>query len=141
MMEINGVETPNICQEHWDKLREEVERLGMSEWVANSGRMVAEMMVDQVKEGLNVGNWDPLMNAWFALQINAMEAMGAQYMMAAGRCIICVMNGARNPDGSCACPNPDCGGKAPGSIEDFETWLTRAAEGQLEFGRAQGLIK
>lgn len=140
-MEINGIEMPTICEDHWNKLRAEIDRLGMSEWVANSGQMVAQMMADQVGRGIEVGNWDPLMNAWFAIQIHAIELAGPAYMQASGMCVICWLNSSRNEDGSCRCPDPNCGGKAPGSIEDFEAWLTRAAEGQLEFGRAQGLIK
>ena len=141
MMEINGVELPTICQDHWDKLRAEIDRLGMSEWVGNSGQMVAEAMKDQVVRGMQVGNWDPLMNSWFSIQIHAMELAGPAYMQASGQCVICWLNAARNEDGSCKCPGPNCGGKEPGSIDDFETWLTKAAEGQLEFAQREGLLK
>ena len=141
MMEINGVELPTVCEEHWLKLREEIDKVGLTPWVANSGAMVAQMMADQVQRGMEIGNWDPLMNAWFAIQMNAMEATGPAYMQAAGKCIICFLNSARNADGSCACPDPNCGGKEPGSVPDFEEWLTRAAEGQLAFGKEKGIVK
>lgn len=138
------MELPSICQKHWNMLREKIDTAGLGEWVAKDGSMAAQQMADQVGRGLEVGNWDPLMSAWYMITGNAMEMAGPNLLNMDPKfdsCVICFLNSQRTEDGRCPCPDPNCKGKEPGSVPDFEGWLDNAVQGQLDYARAQGLVK
>lgn len=143
MDEQKGTLLPSICQKHWDMLREKINGAGLGKYIAQGGEMAATMLADQVEEGMSVGNWDPLMSSWFMITGNAMQMAGTAVFGAAqyDNCVICFLNAQRNEDGSCPCPDPRCPAKEPGSIENFEAWLDKAVEGQLDYARVKGLIK
>jgi hypothetical protein len=140
-----AVALPTICTEHWAMLREKVDAAGLGRYVAQGGEnamLMAAMLTDQLQNGLSVGNWDPLMGAWYAITGNAMEMAGPQLLGEPGepgKCVICFLNTARNPDGSCPCGQPGCGGRFPGSIPNFETWLDKAVLAQVEYAKREGL--
>lgn len=137
-----AVALPTLCEDHWAKLRDKVKDAGLGRYVPQGGELAATMMGDQLQEGLRVGNWDPLTSCWFMITGNAMQIAGARLIGEPGlpgKCVICSLNAARNPDGSCPCPNPDCPGRAPGSIEDFERWIDNAVEGQVNYAKQKGL--
>lgn len=112
------------CQPHWDQLRAEIERLGLSDWIAPSGEVAAEQMASQITTGESTPvNYDPLMASWTMIETRSMERVGLQVMAPDFGCPICFFNDHRTDDGRCKCPREDCEAKEPGSIPPFETWI------------------
>lgn len=135
-----------ICQPHWNTLRKNIDDRGLGSFVAQSGTGAISMIENQVENhnegqhGPTLANWDPLMSAYFLILQNATEILGIQVFTDEG-CVICLLNTMRTDDGRCTCGLPTCAGREPGSIPDFETWLTEAADGQRTFAVDQGWVK
>lgn len=80
------------CQDHWDRLRANIDERGLSELIAPSGEIAAEQTADQLRRGLEQGeadpttpaNFDPLMAAFWAIESNVASAIGpaALYLLA-----------------------------------------------------------
>lgn len=118
-----------MCQSHWDMLREEVHAQGMGEMISANGevatmRMTAELQLDDEERK---DDFDPLLRCWFMIMSRTLEMAGLAAMTEEFGCPICTMNEMRTEDGACPCTDPECGGKEPGSIPNFETWLTGEA--------------
>lgn len=114
-----------MCQTHWDMLRNEVTAQGMGDMVSANGDIAAMRMVAQITGAAEESrtDFDPLMRCFTMIMTRTLEIAGLAAFMADFGCPICTLNKHRMADGACACPNPECGGKTPGSIPDHETWL------------------
>jgi len=133
-----------MCQPHWDMLRAEVAAQGLADWVAPDGETAAAQLVDEVRRGEHTRvNYDPLMAAHNMILGRALDVAGIVVLLDDFGCPICRFNAQRSPDGRCLCDNPQCPGKAPGSVADHETWLTgpaSAVTAAREFMVEQGWI-
>lgn len=115
----------NMCQVHWDKLREAIRSRGLYRFVAPDGAVAARRAVD--------GAFDPLMNAGMAIFTHAMDKVGLHLMAPGGDgtppCPLCFLK-AQCPD--TAHPKGEC--------PYFETWIDRAADDQFEEAKQRGLV-
>lgn len=69
----------NMCQQHWDRLREKIGERGLSRLVAPDGETAAAQMADQFRRGdadPTPANFDPLMSAFWAIGSNVMSKLG-----------------------------------------------------------------
>lgn len=112
-----------MCQEHWDVLREEVNKQGMGEWVVSDGQTLIDQIVHQAQHGEQPVNYDPLMSCWMMIVARTTDMVGLAALDPEFGCPICFFNSKRNPDGSCPCGQPECGAKEPGTIPPFEEWI------------------
>jgi hypothetical protein len=122
----------NVCQEHWDMMRAEIERLGLSHLVARDAEVASKRMKNQFveKEGkATPANFDPLMDMFYNVGSNCMsfiESAGGSplYSMVEGpedvvdrkefpradegatwpKCVICYLNLAHK----LICKDGDC---------------------------------
>lgn len=130
-----------FCQKHWDMLRDNIKKEGIYDWVAQSGEVAAAQLKDQIarKESTKV-NYDPLMSCHNMMMERAIEMAGLAVMTEEFGCPICVFNNFRTEDGRCPCQNPECRGKEPGSIPNFETWLEETPKACKEYMIEEGWI-
>lgn len=137
-----------MCQKHWDALREAITARGLSALVAEDGHRAATNVVDELKNGRTLDNYDPLMAAHWALVGNCMETLGRtagpQAVAAvmfdhdpSGGCPLCALNDAFNsrmgPDGRCTC---GCGDPRVATRDQYDAWIDRAADDQVEAWKA-----
>lgn len=76
-----------FCDAHWDRLRTKIEERGLAHLIAPSAVIAADQFSDQVaKEDLTPANFDPLMNAHWAILNNVLDLLGPSglYIMAGG---------------------------------------------------------
>lgn len=117
-----------MCQTHWDMLRQEITDQGLAGWVAPDGATALAQLVDGIRRGEDTpGNYDPLMACHNMILERSLEMAGLAAMTGAFGCPICFFNRHRTPDGRCTCGRPGCKANEPGSIPDFEGWLTGPA--------------
>jgi hypothetical protein len=77
----------NMCQQHWDRLREKIAERGLSELIAADGEIAAAQVADQLQRGeSSPANFDPLMGAFWAIGSNVMATLGpnALYLVSGG---------------------------------------------------------
>lgn len=114
-----------MCTGHWEMLKEETLSLGLGDWIATSGETAALQQADQIsRQEPTRLNFDPLMDAHNMILGRTLEMIGFQALTVEFGCPICRFNEKRTPEGACACTSPNCHLTEPGSIPDFETWLT-----------------
>jgi hypothetical protein len=112
-----------ICQEHWDKCRDAVERHGMSGLVAKNG----EEALDNIEAELKGAEppFDPLMSMnWFFM--NQALANGGLYLM------------SLDENGKPYCPLCEFAKHVPALTP--EEWIEETAVSQAKFCREQGLL-
>jgi hypothetical protein len=146
-----------ICQDHWDRLRADIEERGLSHLVAPSGVIAAEQMKAQLESGGDSPtSFDPLQAAFWAILTNAgrmLEDWGpgtALYVMTDGdedpiedrpgyegrtwpRCAICYLSLAHE----ITCTEPRC--TLP-KVNGYDWMLDKAADGSLERAKELGLV-
>lgn len=65
-----------FCQDHWGRLREAIDKRGLSSLVPEGGEEAARKVMRELEEGeQNIDNFDPLMSAYWAIQGNAMKTL------------------------------------------------------------------
>lgn len=82
----------NMCQQHWDRLREKIAERGLAHLIAPDGATAAAQLADQFQRAADERdeatpvNFDPLMGAFMAIGANVMSLLGpsALYLMTAG---------------------------------------------------------
>ena len=131
-----------MCQDHWDGLRVRLADRGLMALVAEDGKQAVGNLLREVKEGVNLDNYDPLMSAHWALVGNCddfLRSFGQAPTMLVppddehpeGWCPLCYLKAfvasARGEDGICTC---GCGQPVP-DPEGYEEWLDRAADDQV----------
>lgn len=132
-----------LCLHHLGHLHEEVNRLGLGGYVSKTGEEGARRTLDHITHGATAENYDPLITAATLVMTRAAEMLGTNRMLADAGCPICVLNTYRTEDGRCLCGNDDCGGREPGSIQPFESWLVgpeSAVESVRQFMVEQGWV-
>lgn len=149
-----------ICQDHWDRLRTDIEERGMGRFVAPSGIIAAEQMKAQLESPRGEAtpvSFDPLQGAFWAILTNAgnmLSSFGsgtALYVMTDGpedtiegrgapydgrkypRCALCYLNLAHEmtcTDARCTLPKEN----------GYDWMLDRAADDQLDKAKELGLV-
>lgn len=138
-----------FCQDHWDKLRAEVEARGLGDLVAKDSATVAAQLRDALKRRETTAmNFDPLMGAHWVIVNNAMDTIaraGGQplYLMTRGdedpvtgygpqyegrtwpRCPLCYLNLIHEV----SCQRGDC---QLDPKAGFDSWIQRAVQDQVD---------
>lgn len=71
----------SFCEDHWGRLRDSVSKSGMGHLVAQGGPMAAAQTASRIERGLRgedeitPANFDPLMDAYFAIINNCAKQM------------------------------------------------------------------
>ena len=68
-----------FCPEHWNALRDEVDRAGLSALIPDDGEAAMRAMVREMNEGSSVDSFDPLMIAHNLIWSRAMEDIKTRY--------------------------------------------------------------
>lgn len=124
-----------FCQPHWDALRGEIERRGLSRLVAKGGTAAAERMAREIEGTAGPDDFDPLMAAHNLILNNAMDVCkraGASPLVlmmpnedGSDRCPLCFLN-ERHKEG---CEIADC-------TFSYDDWIQRAAADAERIARA-----
>jgi hypothetical protein len=155
--------TVNLCQDHWDRLRAKIEERGLSHLVAASAETAAAQTADQFRrvaegeeETLTPANFDPLINAMFAIGTNVMALIAKAggdplYLLGTGpedpvtlpggegrtwpRCGLCHIGLAHELTclGDMRCPLA--------RVDGYAYMLDRAADDALKRARELGLVE
>jgi hypothetical protein len=107
------------CDDHWAKLRDAIDEVGLSEYVAeNAGALAERINLETSLQGpLTAGTMpDPLLASMFAVMDNLARQGGAGMFMVDG-CPVCYANKAHEE----GCTDPDCD-------FSYDQWLMRAAQ-------------
>ena len=85
-----------FCQNHWSRLRVEIDKVGLGVLVSESGEEVAAKTAEQLRSAeVTVDNYDPLMSAYFAILSNG----GDMVKSAGGSPLYVMMDGDEDPMG------------------------------------------
>jgi hypothetical protein len=123
-----------MCQEHWDRLRSEIDTRGLSVLVPSDGANAAERFAKGVEGDDTIGTFDPLMYAHMAILSHATELIGIAALMdnedGSERCPLCFLNDYH--EHTCTgCDRP----RVNGFTSPPDDWIVKAAEaaeGHLE---------
>jgi len=128
-----------FCQPHWNKLRAEIERVGLGKFVSADGHEAIAKTVASI-ERADLGDpprqseFDPLLNAHWAIVSNVMGVVGFAIMVqnddGSDRCPLCFITA----DHLANCTMPDC------KIRDYDHWIGRVAEDQVAHAKELGLM-
>lgn len=139
----------NICQDHWDRLREAIKARGLGALISDGGERAAQVMARAISEvEPSVDNFDPLLNAWGAIGSNTMSAIqsfggnplvlmvpeGQGHEEPYPRCGICYLNWMMDKHDE-VCTNPDCQ-KPKGEAAHYDWMIDRAADDQVELWKS-----
>jgi len=123
-----------FCMIHWDRLKTEIQNLGMEPLMAKTGEDVMAKMVQEVEVGQTTKTtFDPLMGAHNAILSRALDIAGLNLMM-------------QNEDGTDRCPlcylqqQHDLSCKEEGCTHSFEPWIGFAAKDMLAEAKSLGLM-
>lgn len=143
------------CMDHWTRLREAIDKRGLTSLISESGEEAAKKMVSEINEGeQTIDNFDPLLSAYWAIQGNAgriLEGIGGNplYILVDGpedivegygpenawrtwpRCPICYLSLAHE----LTCSEPRC--ELP-KKNGYDWMLDKAADESLERWRKMG---
>jgi len=85
-----------MCKDHWDKLKAEVERRGLTKFIARDGEEAAKRTVGEYSE--EARNFDPLMGAHNMIVSAALEKLGLDLLIAnesgPDKCPLCELQAA-----------------------------------------------
>lgn len=148
-----------ICQDHWNKMRAEIERLGLSHLVAQGGGEAASRLQAELKGAPGETTFDPLMSMHWAICGNAMETLRLAsghpplYLLSDGpedpvdleraptasrttwpRCPLCFLNLAHE----ISCTNERC--QLP-KRTGYDWMIERAGEDAFNRAKELGLLK
>lgn len=121
-----------MCQKHWDMLRAAIEQRGLMHLVAKSGEEASKQVAAQLSGDTSLWNYDPLMAANFAIWRQGLSSWGLALMSPDapfGGCVCCLKS-----DVESRCRDPIC------KKQTGEMWIEFAADDQLAFARAKGLL-
>lgn len=95
-----------MCKDHWNKLREAISSRGMDHLVAKSGKSAMGSLVAQLEGTATKANFDPLMNANWAIVSAYLRDVGLAGMVG-DKCPLCEVEGGKDGladnwiDGAC----------------------------------------
>lgn len=130
-----------FCEDHWARLRNEIDKRGLTSLVSEDGEKAATKLVREIEEGSSVDNFDPLMYAHNAIFANVLKTLGQNglYLLGTGpedpvegygevyegrtwpRCPLCYIGLAHEV----SCTEPTC--RLP-KVDGYAWMLERAAE-------------
>jgi hypothetical protein len=130
-----------MCMPHWDKLRAAIDARGMKHLVPENGKVAFKQMVNQleaaavsggeeVSKEVTKADFNPLMEAHWAIANNALATAGLSLLMETEdkeNCPLCYLQD------NCRCGEPDC-------REKFERWVEHAADDMLAVAKNLGLV-
>jgi hypothetical protein len=134
----------NMCQKHWDLLRDAIDARGMSALIPDTAELAARNMVQQLEgERRTIDNYDPLMSAFWSIGNNGMNFIRdvggdpLAIMMDTDdlpfeKCTICYLNWIVQQHHE-VCTKPDCP-----SPKSYEWMIDRAADDQVEVWKSLG---
>ena len=119
-----------FCSTHWEDLRAAIAARGLDQFVAADGKEAVDAMVRQLEGTTEREDFDPLMNAHWAIFSKGLEA-GGLYLMGQPQdgsndghyCPLCELDKQTGPGG-------------PSSVD----WITFATNEQFERAKSLGLI-
>lgn len=115
-----------FCKSHWEKLKAAITHAGIFHLVAQNGKEAADSAVRQLEGAADpVNDFDPLMNAYWAIVNNCLNN-GGLYLMGADE----------NGDEYC----PLCELAKNYSVDLVHTWIGYAVKEQLEAARELKLV-
>lgn len=146
-----------FCNDHWQRLRKEIDERGLGGLVAGSGEKATRKIATELEQGAQSREtFDPLMGAFFAISGNIMDKLGQAgmnplYLLASdapedpvvgypgyegrtwSRCVLCYINLAHEVSCKDArCRLPKQGG--------YDWMLARAADDALAKAREYKLV-
>ena len=124
----------NVCQKHWNVLREAVKVRGMDHLVAKSGQEAAQAMVDELNGTKTLDQWDPLMAMHFNLGGKIMERVGLAALQP-GFCYGCAIQDSYDSFDN----HPELGPRPPEAL-DFQGWVDSCADAMLKYAREKKLV-
>jgi len=144
-----------FCQSHWDALRKEIDKRGLTPFIAKDGLVAVKQLAQQVKDrDVTKATFDPLMSSHWAIINNVMERVSDTgnsplYFLSQGpedpvvgypghegktwsRCPLCYLNLAHE----ISCTDPKC---VLDKQKGYDWMLERAADEALERAQEFGL--
>jgi hypothetical protein len=119
-----------FCTDHWDRLREEIDKRGLTPMISGNGEEAARRQESEIKEGATLANFDPLLGAHWLIVQHALEFLGPRLLVpnedGEHRCPLCFMRDEHDEH----CANPTCD-RPKG--DDFQDWI----EGAVDAAKAQ----
>lgn len=120
-----------FCQTHWSILREEIARLGLSDWIAPSAEVAVEQLINSTQQGNTRLNFDPLMASHNAVVTRSLQVLGPQIFRPDFGCALWIRSLgqrialARAPDASTPSPDqcPHLSGGLLDPREHLRLWL------------------
>lgn len=131
-MDKDGTNEMNICQKHWDILRQKCDERGMMPLVAKDGRAAMDNTIEQLETQVTNDNWDPMMVAFWAMGIFALERCGLAAMQP-DFCGMCAVQ--ESFDSVKETPEFD-----PIRHKDADWWMGNCMDSMLEYARDNGLM-
>jgi len=115
-----------ICEDHWDKLRQAIHDRGLSHLVSRDGDEVANRMKAELEGRASVFTWDPLLDVNNRIMCRALEVGGLAMLHpkedGKPRCPIChAMEHSGEPKGT------------------EKHWIQGPASAALEYARQEGV--
>lgn len=77
------------CQPHWDKLRADIDKYGLSHLVPQDGFVAAQLLAKEISGEANPIDFDPLMSAYMQLTSAALNFVGSKVLFEADSCPAC----------------------------------------------------
>jgi len=78
-----------ICQEHWDKLRQDIDDVGLSQFISKDGKQASERLIKELKGEYTIE--DPLMLCNNMIWSRSLDTFGLT-VLAEDICPICYAN-------------------------------------------------
>lgn len=118
-----------ICDNHWKGLKDAIDQRGLSKFISKDGQAAVARIVSSLQGADGKDEFDPLMQANFAIWGNALQAFGIEITAEEAPCPLCALDHHAKE-----CTDTGC------SRETGADWIKFAADEQLENARQMGLI-
>jgi hypothetical protein len=115
-----------FCERHWTALKAAIDERGLDVYVARGGQTAAAKVTDAAQRGeFTLDNFDPLLGAHNRIVMHAINAVGLAVLAdnadGTERCPLCYLTERH----AAICKTPNCD-------QEFESWITLAADGAKE---------
>lgn len=118
-----------FCGAHWEELRTAVRDAGLDRFIAKGGEEVVTRLVRDDPTRKPAENFEPLLGAWSAITVRALETAGLGVMQPGANgeetCPLCFLISG------CPCGETTCG---------YRRWIPGAVGAQVERARELGLL-
>ena len=122
-----------FCERHWGMLHKEVEDKGLTQFVAPTGEEAFKRMTaDLDNKEFTRSTFDPLMGAHNAIMSNVLGAVGLGIFNETEDLQHCPLCFAQTEhDDNC---------QMSGCNQNFDNWIKKAVEDQMEIAKSLGLL-